>query len=203
MMDKKNILIIAPEIVPRVNSWGGSQRMYYLGNMLEKYGENVITVSPRFRTALECENKEVLYRPVYLGGITGSGENDEGRKKYIKGKERKGASCIRRIKKLLYMFWVQADYFIYSEPSSFQGKFYKNWLRDYDGAIWECINKNEIKRIIISGPSFALFSIAKKIKKRDENIKIIFDYRDPWHLWKKQKNLAYLKEKRYLRYATP
>lgn len=200
MTASDNILIIVPEMVPRVQSWGGSQRMYYLANMLEKQGKSVITVSPGFETALECENKEVLYCPVYLGG-NDERENKKGEENDPRKKEKKANSFLKKAKTSIYMFLVAVDYFIYSEPSSFQGIFYEKWLKDYEKAIWECIVQKEIKKIIISGPSFSLFSIAKKIKKKNGNIKIIFDYRDPWFLWKKRKNLAYLKEKRYLKYA--
>ncbi len=54
MADNNSVLIIAPEIPPRANSWGGSQRMYYLADMLERQGRNVITISPGFQTAPEC-----------------------------------------------------------------------------------------------------------------------------------------------------
>ncbi len=205
MADNNNILIIAPEIPPRANSWGGSQRMYYLADMLEKQGRNVITISPGFQMAPECVNKEVLYEPVYLGGDAGGGDEEGNGQKCSEGeKEKKRKKWIflpSKIKRAIYMFMAAADYFLYGEPSSFQGIFYKKWLKNYEEAILGCILHKGIKKVIISGPSFALFSVAEKIKKKDGSIKIIFDYRDPWFLWKKKKNLAYLKEKKYLKNA--
>ena len=89
MADNNNILIIAPEIPPRANSWGGSQRMYYLADMLEKQGRNVITISPGFQMAPECVNKEVLYEPVYLGGDAGGGDEEGNGQKCSEGEKEK------------------------------------------------------------------------------------------------------------------
>lgn len=177
--------------------------MYYLADMLEKQGRNVITISPGFQTAPECVNKEVLYEPVYLGGDAGGGDEEGNEQKCSEeGKEKKKWIFLPgKVKRAIYMFMATADYFLYGEPSSFQGIFYKKWLKNYEEAILGCILHKGIKKVIISGPSFALFSVAEKIKKKDGSIKIIFDYRDPWFLWKKKKNLAYLKEKKYLKNA--
>ena len=200
MTEKGRILIIAPEIVPRVNSWGGSQRMYYLANMLEEWGANVTTLAPGFADAVACKNKKILYRSIYLGEVFGE-RKESGHKKHLAEERKNKKLILKKIKRIIYSILVTMDYFVYSEPSSFQGRFYKKWLKEHDREIKECIDTNKIEKIIISGPSFALFSIAKKIKKNDADIRIIFDYRDPWYLWKKQKNLAYLKEKKFLKYA--
>ena len=50
MRDKKNkILIICPSMWPKMNSWGETQRMYYLANCLAQHGWEVYTVSPKFK----------------------------------------------------------------------------------------------------------------------------------------------------------
>lgn len=188
MISGDNILVIVPSMVPRITSWGGSQRMYYLANTLSESDKNVVTISPKYKEAEEYKEKEISYKPIYLGGeITNEKKETNIIKKIV----------FRLLKHVIYMI----DYFLYSEPSRFSGVFHKRWIRQNEEEIWDIIYRYEIGKVIISGPSFSLFSLAPKIKKRNKNIKVILDYRDPWHLWKQKKNWAYYKERKYLEYA--
>lgn len=200
MEKKESILIIAPSMVPCITSWGGSQRMYYLANTLAANGVNVIAVAPKYQLADCLDEKKVLYKPLFLGEETNGNLTkpvscmDKQKKRIIEEK-------LTRAKTFIYMRRVNWDRFWYNEPSSFEGKKHKKWLEKNKNIILNIIIKKKIKKVIISGPSFSLFKIAKSIKRIDKNIKVIFDYRDPWHLWNCKKNAAYLKEKEYLKYA--
>lgn len=188
MINSNNILIIAPSMVPRITSWGGSQRMYYLANELAKSGKKVFVISPKHKEAEKYKEKKVLYKAIFLG--------DE-----IIDKKNRNSIIKRVVFYLLKHVLYAVDYFLYSEPSRFSGATYKRWARRHEEEILDNICKYSIGEVIISGPSFSLFSIIPQIKKRNKNIKVILDYRDPWHLWKWKKNIAYYKEKRYLKYA--
>lgn len=83
----------------------------------------------------------------------------------------------------------------------FEGKKHSAWIKEYTKEIFKCIGERKIDIIIISAPSFALFEMAGKIKREFPNVKIVFDYRDPWYLWNGRKNIALIKEKMYLLHA--
>lgn len=217
-----HILIIAPSMVPQIASWGGSQRMYYLANYLADNGKKVVTVSPAMGIAEEFADKTVKYKAYYLDGIFGKreSEEDEAVEKESVEKEATGEALEKeqsgdrresrkygiikktgkRIKKQIYLGLVRVDKYLYNEPSAFEGYKYKRWIKQNRCKILEIINQEKIDKVIISGPSFSLFAIAEEIKKNTA-VKVIFDYRDPWHLWNCKKNRAYYKEKRYLKYA--
>ena len=76
----------------------------------------------------------------------------------------------------------------------------RRWVRKYKRQICEFICNNDIDIVIISAPSFSLFSLCKAIKKYRYNIKLVFDYRDPWYLWKGN-NFSCFSEKKYLKRA--
>ena len=90
---------------------------------------------------------------------------------------------------------------IYNEPDCLEGIYKQFWMAKYRKNIVELIEKYKITTVLISVPAFACLKLGKIIKKKYGNIKLIYDYRDPWHLWNMKKNIAYCKEKRYLKYA--
>lgn len=68
MRDKKNkILIICPSMWPKMNSWGETQRMYYLANCLAQHGWEVYTVSPKFKEKEEEPKREKNIHVIFWG----------------------------------------------------------------------------------------------------------------------------------------
>lgn len=206
-MDKrKSVLIIAPSMVPRIHSWGGSQRMYYLANTLADAGMEVITMAPKYKTERSCADKEIHYEAIFPGAEIETEARAAGEEHAeAESKSRKVKKLIKKYLKplgiLRYKCKVRSDRFLYNEPSLFEGKKHEKWIQEHAGEVLRCIEERKIEIVIISGPSFSLFKIAKNIKKAFPNVKVVFDYRDPWHLWNGKRNIAYLKEKSYLKNA--
>lgn len=195
------VLILAPSMLPCANSWGGSQRMYYLANFLSANGKKVITVSPDFGEPFRTEDKVIEYKYEFLEGVF---KSDINKKSGHSGREHsltKSEFILKRIKTKAYYIFTVLDRFIFNEPSCFEGYKYAKWLKLNYKKILKIIRERNVDQIIISGPSFSLFKFCSIVKKEGLAVKIIFDYRDPWHMWNYKKNFAYLREKKYLLHA--
>lgn len=89
---------------------------------------------------------------------------------------------------------------IFNDPNPWMGIIGYLFVRNARNAILKTIKDRAIKFVIISGPPFLLFSIAPVIKKHFPDVKIIFDYRDPWNTMRSP-YVSTLLEKKYLRFA--
>ncbi len=75
------------------------------------------------------------------------------------------------------------------------------WVREVEKNVIDLISEKKIDVVIVSGPPFSTFVIAKKIKQMyKDRIKIIFDYRDPWNTLYNGKFFSTLTEKKILRF---
>ena len=185
------IMIICPSMYPNMRNWGETQRMYYLANYLTKNGCEVLTISPWFDDK-GTEERLQLYKSFFLGEKSKVVKSD----KMVNSKE----NLARRIRHKLAQIANFLSEKITGETPFVEVLKKRRWIRKYKRQICEFICNNDIDIVIISAPSFSLLSLCKAIKKYRYNIKLVFDYRDPWYLWKGN-NFSYFSEKKYLKRA--
>lgn len=199
MQDNKNgILIICPSMWPEMNSWGETQRMYYLANDLSLHGWKVYTAAPGFTGSRKADQREKSYESYFFGDYKSAAmiqgeENQKGR----------GGVCqhIQHIRSMAAGLLIPMINWIYNEPDSLQGIYKQLWIWKYQKEIDKLIGQLKVGTVIISVPAFVLVKLGKRIRKKFPNIKIVYDYRDAWHLWNRKRNLAYFTERKYLSYA--
>lgn len=193
--DKYKILIICPSMWPEMNSWGETQRMYYLANYLSLRGWDVYTVAPGFEGNRKSDQREKKYVSYFLGGYKSTA--------VIQGEEnqRSRGSIYKNIRGLAARLLIPMIDWFYNEPDSLQGIYKQLWIWKYQKEIDRLIQRLKVGTVIVSVPAFVLVKLGKRIRKKFPGIKIVYDYRDAWHLWNKKRNLAYFREKKYLFYA--
>lgn len=195
MREKNNkIMIICPSMWPKMNSWGETQRMYYLSNYLSQHGWEVYTVSPGFGESSGNSEREKYYKSCFLGVYKSAGIPQ-------KEQDNKRKSIGQSVRNLAAGVLMPMIDWVYNEPDSLQGIYKQLWVWKYEKKIYQLIDERKVGTVIISVPAFILVKLAKGIHKKFPDIKIIYDYRDSWHLWNRKKNLAYYREKKYLSYA--
>lgn len=201
----KNILIISFDMIPNTFSWGGSQRMYYLAEYLSKKNHKV-TVLSCYKNKFNTYGKNITFNNVslrikgeILRGIIEEKRNDNG----LENKKISGFNIKRLIKKsgILYSVAKKIDSFFYGDPSIFLGFFSSRWAKSVRKKVIGLIDNFAYENVVISGPPFGSFGLAKHIRNYNKDIRIILDYRDPWYHWKEKVNFAYFKEKKALKYA--
>lgn len=193
---KNRVLIICPSMLPKMNFWGETQRMYYLADYLAENNWKVYTISPGF----EGQQIDVLKRQRYKSYFRKYRKKTEA-KKAISFCNGKRGIILRGGRKVLSKMLTPIINWIYNEPDCYEGLHKQIWLWKYKNDICKIIEENSIDTVIISVPAFVFLQMGRIIHKKYSDINIIFDYRDPWHLWNMKKNLAYWREKRYLYYA--
>lgn len=206
----KNIAIITYSMIPHAFSWGGCQRMYYLAEEMIKNGIDV-TVFSFDNKANNTFGNDIHFRTIalptvgrfYSGFINSKNTQEKSNDEKNKNKQSFIGSLRKKLKdnKILFKIIVNLDLWINNEPSVLMGPITRKWSKAHRRIISEYIEKNEIQSVIVSGPPFGMFSIAKYIKKLRPNVNMIIDYRDPWNLWHKKSRLALNKEKQSLKYA--
>lgn len=193
---RSKVLIICPSMWPRMSSWGETQRMFYLANYLSENGWDVSTLSPDYGTGEALSGREMYYSPHFPGkGIRIEQSTQQS--------ERKERFFIRVpfLRRLVSCTITPLVKWAYNEPDCYEGVLKQVWMWKNHRKIRHILDKTEYGTVIISAPSFVLFRFARIIKKRNASVSIVFDYRDPWHLWNRRKNFAYFSEKRCLKYA--
>ncbi|MFC5734291.1 hypothetical protein [Cytobacillus gottheilii] len=207
----KEVLIITYDMIPYSYSWGGCQRMYYLASHLSQKGYSVSVFSCKKRDfnnygkVVRFNNKSLEIRNKRLNNILLSmGKKKTGKslvnnketkiKLYCKAKQIGRNQLVNLLKKI--------DNILFNEPSVFAAIFSRGWSRTNYKVIKEYIEVNQISNVIISVPPFGMLEIGKMLKKEDENLNIIYDYRDPWNLWNNGNFFTRRLEKDYLKYAS-
>lgn len=207
---KNKVLIITYDMIPHASSWGGCQRMYYLSKFLVKRGYDVTVFSCKkhtnttfgndicFKTySLEIKSR-FLKKFVYSKGdnTTNIVENKDSQ-----GFLSKARNLIKTYKGLMN-FLLKVDAFFYNEPTFLAGPISLNWIKTNYNQIREYIEKEKISTVIVSVPAFNLLRIGELLKRDFKNrICLIYDYRDPWNMWKRTSIGCFNREKRYLKYA--
>lgn len=191
MENEKRALIVCPSMWPKMNSWGETQRMYYLANDLSRNGWKVYTVSPGYERQQEDKKREQLYTSLFWGNkrVQTDPANTNDKEKAVKkeGLKERAMALLSPVVKWLY-----------NEPDCYEGISKQIWLLKYKKKILQLIAKEKIQTVIISVPTFVLLSLGPLIKRKFPRICLVYDYRDPWFLWNKKKTPAFYKEKKYL-----
>lgn len=206
------ILIITYSMIPHAIAWGGCQRMYYLAEEFIKQGYRLSMFSVKNNINRDFGNKiNFTHYPLpvrnhffqaFINSKLQSGLNN---KEYQNNTK---IECIvsgirNYIKKSKVLFNIidNVDKYIFNEPSFLMGIITRHWCFYNKKIINEYIEKHHINCVIISGPPFGMFSIAKYINKNNPKVPIVLDYRDPWNLWKSKSLLALYLEKTNFKYA--
>lgn len=170
----KRVLIITREMLPYASSFGGCQRMYFLANQLSDNGCHVTVMAEKTgkKNRTLC-GKDVKFETVWLDFV-------------------EPVRPVLISKQLL----DEISDFLFNEISEkevFSGYL---WVIKQQRFVNKYIRKNRVDTVIISAPSFFVFSFVKFIRRHNRNVKIILDYRDPWNLWDGNRGFASVLEKR-------
>ena len=177
MRKEGNILIIANTMLPYTSAFGNCQRIYYLANYLADKGFHVtVMAEKKGKVNVDLNAMERKYESHWLEGkpCFGAGILTTGVAKKISGE----------IFNEMY------------ESTAFQ---HYLWRAVNTGEILAYIKKRKIQTVIISGPCFSAFGLCGKIKRRDRNVNVVLDYRDPWNLWNDGHGIASILEHRNIR----
>lgn len=208
----KSVLIITYDMIPYCATWGGCQRMYYLGEFLVSKGYQVTVFSVKkgsydfFGNEISFVNKPIRAKNIFVNAVLMSkGKTQAERNAYNNESNlQKMFFHMRKIVKnnqTLFRIVNFLDKALYNEPGSLTGILSRSWIRSTKREIGKHLSENRVKNVIVSAPPFGMFSIAEHLKKHNANINLILDYRDPWNLWKDNNILSKRLEKRYLNYA--
>ena len=195
-MKTEKIVIICPSMWPKMNMWGETQRMFYLANYLAEQGFQITVISPSYETnRRNLDIRDQKYTNIYLGNI---------KKITTHGQVRTTPApnnVLKRTKRQISGIINQFGEWFYGEQDITEIHRKNSWVRKYRNRICQIIKEENADKVIISMPSFSFIKLGRLIRKDCENIKLIYDYRDPWYLWKHKRNPVYYREKYYLRYA--
>lgn len=207
---KPHTIIIAYHALPNTNLWGAAQRMHYLSEHLVENNHSVVVISADFGVSnysgktLNYQSIGIKIKPKFIQKYQESSQNTY-EDQITPLDENHNFKLFNKLKDLFKKSLKNFFKYIYT----FLEKLFFNDFANYGFLcyLWEIkarritleqIKLNNTKSVIISGPYFGAFKIAKAIKKSNNNIKLILDYRDPWNLLNKSSNIPLLKEKKYL-----
>lgn len=193
---KKKILIITYEMIPYANNWGGCQRIYYLAQALVSAEYKIWVVSSKITNILDYYGRSIDFNQIIIEHPFSSFKNTNSANPKLSQKKKPG--LIRRLSSL---FVYKLDKVLFNEPNKGMGIYSAFWVKKSLRTILNHIAENKIDTVILSGPPFTVFMLARKIKKLSRSVKIIFDYRDPWNLWNNKKYLSSFVERFYLKYS--
>ena len=183
-----NILIVTEAMMPFTNNWGACQRVYHYAKLMKQNGLNVSIICRN--STNRCNGTELVEGIEVCGtGGTCTAFNEK-----AESNEKDTNSIREELKRIDRNVKVVSDVvrgafrFVYSEPNVLSGYSSKKWAKSVTGEILSQIRNKKIDVIILSGPSFGPFYLAKKIKRT--GVKLILDYRDPWTCWYEKYSLA-------------
>ncbi len=190
-LNEKNVLILAEAMMPYCSDWGSCQRVYHYSQKMisEGYAVHVICRNSSENPAGTSEVKGIRVTTPDPARVKRSGGGGIRSKLIRFGKNNPVVlAAMRRVYR-----------FAYSEPNLFRGKESKQWAMNHLQFIKDYITKEQIGKVIISGPPFGLFYLAPTIKQMD--VSVILDYRDPWNLWYEKFSLSEKYERRAIEAA--
>lgn len=177
MGEKINVLIIVREMFPYASAFGNGQRMHYFANYLCDCGCNVTMLSEkRGEKNKSLQNIEKKYDMSWVA-----------RGMYPEA-DFLNTNILKKISKSIFNEIYESYAFSHYL-----------WSLAARKAVDEIIIKKATDVVIISAPSFSVFSLVNPIKNKFKKVKVILDYRDPWHLFNLQRGMSKLLEKKYIR----
>lgn len=206
----KKVAIVTYDMIPYTSSWGGCQRMYYLAECLTKDGYDVTVFHCKSSTnnsygkKIHFKIKSLEVNNRFLKRFLDS--RNLVRKENKEESENKCTNMLKAFRKFvkqnvfLYKAMNALDSYLYNEPVFLNGLITLVWVKEHVREITEYIHRNHIKTVIISVPAFHLLSIGKYVKNNCD-VRLIYDYRDPWNLWKRTSKKSFRDEKKYISYA--
>lgn len=180
MQHNKKLLILTEAMMPFCSDWGSCQRVYHYSLKLVEEGYDVHIICRNFSENLSgtVEVKRIKVTTPDPPKISSNGNKSL--------RSRAVHLCKRNALLLAVMRMIYR--FAYSEPNVFRGKESKQWAEKNKGFIREYICKENIGLVVVSGPPFGLFYLADELKQ--QGVKLVLDYRDPWNLWYEKFSLA-------------
>ena len=188
---KKNVLILTEAMMPFCSDWGSCQRIYFYASKLISEGFNVHVIC---RNNSENPAGTIEIKSIKVTTPDPAKIKEEGSKSL---KTKLIQMCKNNV--LVHSTLKKIYRFLYSEPNVFRGRESKHWAQKQKQFIKNYIQRENINYVIISGPPFGLFYIAKDIKQL--GISLVLDYRDPWNLWYEKFSLSEKYEKRAIESA--
>ena len=208
----KKVLIITYDMIPCTSSWGACQRMYYFAEYLyeKEYDVDIFSCKKNivddYGNPIHFRNHQIEVENKFLSHFINSRVRGEKANEDLKEEKTLElfAKARRFIKNntLLMKGIVTIDKFLYNEPTTLGGAISSAWVSENIEKIIIYIKRNNINVVIISVPAFGMLSAGKLIKQAFGNrVKLIYDYRDPWNLWKNVGRYCFTREKRALSFA--
>jgi len=199
---KESLLIITYDMIPFSSTFGACQRMLFLTNFLADNGYNVYVIHLKSRFYSDFGNemkfvsaavsfKNKFFNKLILSELYRKNNNAN----------RRRAGLFGKLKSLIKKIVKSVDNILFNEPNSGMGILGRIWVENVEKEVINLIKDKQVRNVIISGPPFSLFSLAKFIKRQSSEVKVILDYRDPWNLRNNSKGFSYWKEKKYLNTA--
>jgi glycosyltransferase involved in cell wall biosynthesis len=192
----KTVLIISYTMIPYAPQWGGCQRMYFLAEYLQNQGffVNVLHSKEKYRDfGMPINFHPIPVGPGFLPNYL-----------YESTSVSKGGLWESTINNLMFIIEKlkipSIENFIFNENTPGLGIIGYLFTRVARNCVKKTLKEHSIKYVIISAPPFSLFGFAPFIKKHFPDIRVIFDYRDPWNAIDSP-YISTLKEKKYLKYA--
>lgn len=177
--EKGRVLIITQTMIPYTDHFGSCQRMYYLADHLAAAGYAVTVMAPKSgKRNPSLKNCQCDFEICWL----------EDMKLY-------------RIPVFRKPVFTKLSKIIFNDLGSGEDFSTYLWCISSRKKISEFIQEHGITKVIISGPSFVLFSLAGMLKKDSGDLKVILDYRDPWNLWNGKAGISKYMENRYQKHS--
>ena len=172
---KKKILIISGEFIPYTQSIGGVIRLISFIYSLKKHDIKILSFKKKYYGNFGFK-KYIRYAKInYIN------ENNDEVRNYIFTKIYKYICLISKFlfSNIFYLLAIDNNFFNQKKYTSEIKKTLKEFNPDY---------------VLISGPPFSLFKLVNVIKKINNKVKIILDYRDGWTQRVKSKKFFYVKK---------
>lgn len=169
-MIKKKILVICGEFIPYTQSIGGAIRLISFLKSLKRHELKLITLKKKYYGYFGFKN--------YCNHV---------KKEYL-GKFKNNQSIFIKIILFIFKFFFSNILYI----TGIDQNFFNQKL--YFEAVEKSLLKFKPDFILISAPPFSLFRIVNQIRKVDNKVKIILDYRDGWTQRVKSSKFFFIKK---------
>ena len=198
----KHITIITYHMIPYTNIWGATQRMYFLAEQLLSENFNVTVIHAKYgyfdkyKKQINFESIPIAIKPTIIQKFQ---ESLQSRNVRNKPTDIRSVNLWKlKIRKIIGQILKIIEKVFYNDFNLI-GLISEFWIKEAKPVLRNVIKENNTRIVIISGPYFSIFKLAKYVKKKYPDLKVILDYRDPWNLLKKGSLITLHKEKTALK----